>query len=165
VTEKTMAYEEQESELENEVENQIRENIKSQTGEWAICSALVFLGVVLVLVLGHLFEAPREGVQRTLELSSTLPTIFTFDVGAEFPVDIAVVILLISIMSAFSALISLVADKNNARTWLLRVFTLGPLLPIFFSIVMMMLISNNYNDESIIQEIIGTTEVIELRAD
>ena len=160
-----MTYEEHESELETEIEEQIRKNNKIQTGEWAICSALVFLSVILVLVLGHLFEAPREGVPRSLELSSTLQTIFTFDINAKFPIDIAVVILLISIMSAFSALISLVADKNNTRTWLMRIFTLGPLLPIFISVVMVMLISNNYNDESIIQEIIGTTEVVEQYAD
>ena len=47
----------------------------------------------------------------------------------------------------------------------MRIFTLGPLLPIFISVVMVMLISNNYNDESIIQEIIGTTEVVEQYAD
>ena len=158
-----MAYEEQEPDL--EIEAQIRENIKTQAGEWAICATLVFLGVILVLLLGALFEAPRDGVQRNLEFSTTLKTIFTFDVGAAFPVDIAVVILLISIMSAFCALISLVADRNNGRTWLMRLFTLGPLLPIFFSIVMVMLISNNYNDDSIIREIIGTTEVKEIPAD
>ena len=160
-----MAYEEQESDLETELETQIRENAKSQAGEWAICSAMVFLSVILVLLLGSLLEDPRDGAQRKLELKSSLETIFTFDVGAAFPVDIAVVILLISIMSAFCALISLVADKNNARTWLMRLFTLGPLLPILFSIVMVLLISNNYNDDSIIKEIIGTTEVKEITAD
>ena len=160
-----MAYEEQDPELEADIETQIRENIKTQAGEWAICTTLVFFGVILVLLLGALFEAPRAGVQRNLELSTSLKTIFTFDVGAAFPVDIAVVILLISIMSAFCALISLVADKSNARTWLMRLFTLGPLLPIFFSIVMVLLISNNYNDDSIIREIIGTTEVKEIPAD
>ena len=153
-----MSNEEQELDL----EEQVRENIRRQTGEWAICSFLVFLSAILVLLLVGLFEDPPEGMQRKLELGYTLETIFTFNYGAKFPVGIAVILLLISVMSAFCALISLVADKNNARTWLMRLLALGPLLPIFFSVVMVMLISSNQNEEDIIKHLIGTTEVTEI---
>lgn len=44
----------------------------------------------------------------------------------------------------------------------MRLMTLGPILPIFFSVVMVMLIASNYNKKSIIQDIIGTTEVTEV---
>ena len=37
--------------IELELEEQLREDAKKRTGEWAICSLLVFLGVVLVFVL------------------------------------------------------------------------------------------------------------------
>ncbi len=147
-----------ELELELEVEDQIREIEKQQTGEWAICAFLVFISAILVLLLCH--QAHENN--SALAIGSTLTTIFTFQVNAGFPVDIAVIILLISIMSSFCGLISLVADKNNRNTWLMRVLTLGPLLPIFFSIVMIMLIVSNYNDPSILQDIIGTTETIEV---
>lgn len=149
-------------EQELELEAQVRENIKRQTGEWAICAFLVFLSAILVLLLGGLLEEPPKGMERKLELDYTLKTIFTFDYSAKFPVGIALIILLISVMSAFCALISLVADKHNARTWLMRLMTLGPLLPIFFSVVMVMLISSNQNEDSIIKDLIGTTEVTEI---
>ena len=145
-----------------ELEEQVRGKTRTQTGEWAICSFLVFLSAVLVILLVGVFEEPPEGVARKLELGSTLKTVFTFDRTADFPVDIAVIILLISIMSSFCSLISLVADKSNSRTWLMRLMTLGPILPIFFSVVMVMLIASNYNKKSIIQDIIGTTEVTEV---
>ena len=145
-------------ELELDVDEQIREIEKKQAGEWAICASLVFVSALLVLLLCH--QARDEN--SALAIGSTLTTIFTFHVNADFPVDIAVIILLISIMSSFCGLISLVADKNNRNTWLMRVLTLGPLLPIFFSIVMVMLIVSNYNDPSILQDIIGTTDTIEV---
>ncbi|MBA62550.1 MAG: hypothetical protein CMJ76_09320 [Planctomycetaceae bacterium] len=145
-----------------EIEAEIRENLKQQTGEWSICTFLVFLSAVLVLLLCHLYEVPAKGRIEQLDLTTTLTTIFTFETNADFSVDIAVVILLISIMSSFCGLISLVADKNNTKTWLMRSLTLGPLLPIFFSVVMIMLIASNYNDKSIIQDIIGTTDTIEI---
>ena len=145
-------------ELELEVDEQIREIEKKQAGEWAICASLVFVSALLVLLLCH--QARDEN--SALAIGSTLTTIFTFQVNADFPVDIAVIMLLISIMSSFCGLISLVADKNNRNTWLMRVLTLGPLLPIFFSIVMIMLIVSNYNDPSILQDIIGTTDTIEV---
>ena len=145
-------------ELELDVDEQIREIEKKQAGEWAICASLVFVSALLVLLLCH--QARDEN--SALAIGSTLTPIFTYQVNAAFPVDIAVIILLISIMSSFCGLISLVADKNNRNTWLMRVLTLGPLLPIFFSIVMIMLIVSNYNDPSILQDIIGTTDTIEV---
>ena len=153
--------------MELEVENQIRETEKKQAGEWAICTSLVFLSAILVLFLCSQYEytGPPDGPAdrvANLAIGSTLTTIFTFQTGNSFPVDVAVIILLISVMSSFCGLISLVADRNNRNTWLMRVWTLGPLLPIFFSIVMIMLIVSNYNDQSILQNIIGTTETIEV---
>ena len=145
-------------ELELDAEDQIREIEKKQAGEWSICTLLVFLSALLVLLICH----QAHDHNPALAISSTLTTIFTFQVNASFPVDVAVIVLLISIMSSFCALISLVADKNNRNTNLMRVLTLGPLLPIFFSIMMIMLIVSNYNDPSILQDIIGTTETIEV---
>ena len=82
-------------ELELDVDEQIREIEKKQAGEWAICASLVFVSALLVLLLCH--QARDEN--SALAIGSTLTTIFTFQVNADFPVDIAVIMLLISIMS------------------------------------------------------------------
>ena len=144
--------------LEQEIEEQIREKVKKQTGEWSICCFLVFLAAIIVLVVCSFFEhVPPNGSPR-LGMGATLETIFLFKTSNDFPVDIAAILLIICIISSFCGLISLVADKSNGRTWLMRLFTLGPLLPIFFTVVMVMLISSNYNDNSILQDIIGSDE-------
>ena len=75
--------------------------------------------------------------------------------AAIFPIDLALLVLLTSIMSSFCALISLVADKNNRNTWIVRMLTLGPIIPIFITIVMVMIIVNDYDNNSILQKFIG----------
>lgn len=143
--------------IELELEEQIREATKTQAGEWSICAALVFLGVILVLLIGTSFDNPQLQ-DKDLELASVVEGIlkypFTKDL-AYFPIDLAILILLTSIMSSFCALISLVADKNNRNTWIVRMLTLGPIIPIFITIVMVMIIVNDYDNKSILQEFIG----------
>ena len=156
---------------ETETEDSIVENRRDQqVGEWAICGFLVFTAVLFVLVLCDFYGEPAVGRSADLEISRTLTVIF-LDFWPDpdnksanaFPVDIAVIILLISIISAFCGLISLAADKPNKKTWIMRSVTLGPLLPIFVAISMILLItdSENQKDKSIMKDIIGTTEVIE----
>ena len=143
--------------IELELEEQIREAAKTQAGEWSICAALVFLGVILILFVGTIFDNPQLQ-DKDLEFVSVVEGIFKYPFTkdlAYFPIDLAIVVLLTSVMSSFCALISLVADKNNRNTWIVRMFTLGPIIPIFITIVMVMIIVNHYDDKSILQSIIG----------
>ena len=140
-----------------ELELQIREAAKKRTGEWAICASLIFLGVILILLIGTIFDNPQLQ-DKDLEFVSVVEGIFKYPFSkdlAYFPIDLAILILLTSIMSSFCALISLVADKNNRNTWICRMFTLGPIIPIFITIVMVMIIVNDYDSKSILQEFIG----------
>tara|TARA_B100000700_G_scaffold36291_1_gene35493 strand:+ start:1172 stop:1648 length:477 start_codon:yes stop_codon:yes gene_type:complete len=143
--------------IELELEEQLREDAKKRTGEWAICSLLVFLGVVLVLVLSTtLNEYYHLDKSKHIEFVELMTKFFQFNyTDTNFPIDLAAIVLLISIMSAFCGLISLVADKNNRNTWLVRAITLGPLLPIFMSVLMILIIINRTADTSIMQDIIG----------
>ena len=148
-----MADESQELEL----EEKLREAAKRQTGEWTICATLVFLGVILVLLIGTGFDNPQVK-EKDLAFFEVVSGIFKYPFNkdlAYFPIDLAIVVLLTSVMSSFCALISLVADKNNRNTWIVRMFTLGPIIPIFITIVMVMIIVNHYDDKSILQSIIG----------
>ena len=62
-----------------EIEAEIRENLKQQTGEWSICTFLVFLSAVLVLLLCHLYEVPAKVRIEQLDLTTKLTTIFKFE--------------------------------------------------------------------------------------
>tara|TARA_B110000263_G_scaffold130429_1_gene113398 strand:+ start:1573 stop:2589 length:1017 start_codon:yes stop_codon:yes gene_type:complete len=73
----------------------------------------------------------------------------------DFPVGVATILLLISILSAFCALMSLVADKNNRNTMLIRLLTLGPLLPTATAGFMIWVIIERGAGNSILETILG----------
>jgi hypothetical protein len=72
-----------------------------------------------------------------------------------FPVGVATILLLISLLSAFCALMSLVADKNNRRTLLVRLVTLGPLLPTAMAGFMIWVIIKRGAGNSILENFLG----------
>lgn len=72
-----------------------------------------------------------------------------------FPVGVATILLLISLLSAFCALMSLVADKNNRRTLLVRLVTLGPLLPTAMAGFMIWVIIKRGAEKSILENFLG----------
>ena len=72
-----------------------------------------------------------------------------------FPVGVATILLLISLLSAFCALMSLVADKNNRRTLLVRLVTLGPLLPTAMAGFMIWVIIKRGAENSILENFLG----------
>jgi hypothetical protein len=77
------------------------------------------------------------------------------DYRTEFPVGIATILLLISVLSGFCSLISLVADTNNRRTLLIRILTIGPVLPICSSIFMIWIIIARRSGNSILENFLG----------
>jgi hypothetical protein len=74
---------------------------------------------------------------------------------SEFPVGVATILLLISVLSAFCSFISLVADKNNRRTMLIRLLTLGPLLPTAASTFLIWVIIQRGAGNSILENFLG----------
>ena len=75
--------------------------------------------------------------------------------STEFPVGIATILLSISVLSGFCSLISLVADTNNRRTLLVRILTIGPVLPTCNSIFMIWIIIAGRSGNSILEDFLG----------
>jgi len=115
-------------------------------GEWSLCASMIFLAGYLVVamfgVLGH----------------PVWDTLVSFDMDTfktKFPIGVATIILLISVLSAFCSLMSLVADKNNRQTLLIRLVTLGPLLPTLTAGFMIYIIINSSAGISILENFLG----------
>lgn len=115
-------------------------------GEWSLCASMIFLAGYLVFVMFWVLGHP---VWKTL---------ISFDkevYRTEFPVGVATIILLISVLSAFCSCISLVADKNNRKTQLIRLVTLGPLLPTGTAGFMIWIIIQRGAGSSILENFLG----------
>ena len=85
-------------------------------------------------------------------------TLVSFDgevYRTKFPVGVATILLLISVLSAFCSLISLVADKNNRPTLLIRILTLGPLLPTAAAGFLIWIIIQRGAGSSILENFLG----------
>jgi hypothetical protein len=117
-----------------------------EVGEWSLCASMIFLtGYLVVLmfwVLGH-------------PVWETLISIEWEVYRTEFPVGVATILLLISVLSAFCALMSLVADKNNRRTNMIRLVTLGPLLPTVTAAFLIWVIVQRGAGNSILENFLG----------
>ena len=122
------------------------EKVDTTMGEWSLCATMVFLAGYLVIVMFWYLEHP---------VWETLVSFDTEVYRAEFPVGVATILLLISVLSAFCSLISLVADKNNRRTMLIRILTLGPLLPTAASAFMIWVIIQRGAGNSILENFLG----------
>ncbi len=115
-------------------------------GEWSLCASMIFLSGYLVVVMFWILGHP------------VWETLISFDrevYRSEFPVGVATILLLISVLSAFCSFISLVADKNNRRTLLIRLLTLGPLLPTATAGFMIWIIIQRGAGNSILERILG----------
>ncbi len=122
------------------------EIVDTTMGEWSLCATMVFLAGYLVIVMFWYLEHP------------VWETLVSFDkevYRSDFPVGVATILLLISVLSAFCSLISLVADKNNRRTMLIRILTLGPLLPMAASALMIWVIIQRGAGNSILENFLG----------
>ena len=120
--------------------------IDKSIGEWSLCASMIFLAGYLVVVLFWMLGHP---VWKTL---------ISFDgevYRTEFPVGVATILLLISVLSAFCSFISLVADKNNRKTLLVRLLTMGPLLPTATAGFMIWIIIQRGAGNSILENFLG----------
>jgi hypothetical protein len=115
-------------------------------GEWSLCASMIFLAGYLVVVM---FWVLDHHVWETL---------VSFDgevYRTKFPVGVATILLLISVLSAFCSLISIVADKNNRPTLLIRILTLGPLLPTAAAGFLIWIIIQRGAGSSILENFLG----------
>jgi len=115
-------------------------------GEWSLCASMIFLAAYLVVLMFGVLGHP------------VWDTIWSFKLEAyrtEFPVGVATILLLISVLSAFCAFISLVADKNNRRTMLIRLVTLWFVLPTLTAGLMIYIIIQRGAGNSILERILG----------
>ena len=122
------------------------EEVDTSMGEWSLCASMIFLAGYLVVVM---FWALGHPVWETLVSFETQVY------RSEFPVGVATILLLISVLSAFCSFISLVADKNNRRTMLIRLLTLGPFLPTAASTFMIWVIIQRGAGNSILENFLG----------
>ncbi len=122
------------------------DEVDTSMGEWSLCASMIFLSGYLVVLLFWILEHSVWG------------TLTSFDMEVyrtEFPVGVATIILLISVLSAFCSFISLVADKNNRKTLLIRLLTLGPLLPSATAGFMIWIIIQRGAGNSILENFLG----------
>jgi|GEM_PF-2167563 len=115
-------------------------------GEWSLCASMIFLTGYLVVVMFWVLGHP---------VWDTLVSFDREEYRSEFPVGVATILLLISVLSAFCSFISLVADKNNRQTLLIRLLTLGPLLPTATAGIMIWIIIQRGAGNSILETILG----------
>jgi hypothetical protein len=128
------------------------EDIDTTIGEWSLCASMIFLAGYLVLAMFWYLSADNAVNE------SVWATIVSFEVEqyrTAFPVGVATILLLISVLSAFCSYISLVADKNNRRTLLIRLVTLGPLLPTAVAGFMVWVIIQRGAGKSILENFLG----------
>ena len=122
------------------------EEVDSSMGEWSLCASMTFLAGYMVVLLFWILD------------HSVWETLISFDMEVyrtEFPVGVATIILLISVLSTFCSFISLVADKNNRNTLLIRLLTLGPLLPTATAGLMIWVIIQRGAGNSILENFLG----------
>ncbi|MDE0817101.1 MAG: hypothetical protein OSA92_05540 [Pirellulaceae bacterium] len=122
------------------------EDVDTSMGEWSLCASMIFLAGYLVVLLFWVLD------------HSVWETLISFDrevYRTEFPVGVATIILLISVLSTFCSFISLVADKNNRKTLLIRLLTLGPLLPLATTGFMIWIIIQRGAGNSILENFLG----------
>ena len=115
-------------------------------GEWSLCASMIFLAGYLVVLMFWVLGHP------------VWETLISFDretYRADFPVGVATILLLISVLSAFCSCISLVADKNNRQTLLIRLLTVGPVLPAFTAAFMIWIIIQRGAGNSILENFLG----------
>ncbi|HIN54786.1 MAG TPA: hypothetical protein EYM79_10770 [Planctomycetes bacterium] len=122
------------------------EEADASMGEWSLCASMIFLTGYLVVVMFWVLGHP---------VWDTLVSFDREEYRSEFPVGIATILLLISVLSAFCSFISLVADKNNRQTLLIRLLTLGPLLPTATAGIMIWIIIQRGAGNSILETILG----------
>tara|TARA_B110000438_G_C15742020_1_gene618918 strand:+ start:302 stop:829 length:528 start_codon:yes stop_codon:yes gene_type:complete len=122
------------------------EEVDASMGEWSLCASMIFLAGYLVVLLFWVLD------------HSVWETLISFDrevYRTEFPVGVATIILLISVLSTFCSFISLVADKYNRKTLLIRLLTLGPLLPLATTGFMIWIIIQRGAGNSILENFLG----------
>ena len=122
------------------------EEVDASMGEWSLCASMIFLAGYLVVLLFWVLD------------HSVWETLISFDrevYRTEFPVGVATIILLISDLSTFCSFISLVADKYNRKTLLIRLLTLGPLLPLATTGFMIWIIIQRGAGNSILENFLG----------
>ena len=122
------------------------EEVDTSMGEWSLCASMIFLAGYLVVLLFWILD------------HSVWETLISFDrevYRTEFPVGVATIILLISVLSTFCSFISLVADKYNRKTLLIRLLTLGPLLPLATTGFMIWIIIQRGAGNSILENFLG----------
>jgi hypothetical protein len=120
--------------------------VDSSTGEWSLCASMIFLAGYLVVVM---FWALGHPVWETIVSFNT--EVYRSD----FPIGVATILLLISVLSAFCSYISIFADKNNRRTLLVRLLTLGPAIPSYSSYCMIWVIIQRGAGNSILENFLG----------
>ena len=122
------------------------EEVDTSMGEWSLCASMIFLAGYLVVLLFWVLD------------HSVWETLISFDMEiyrTKFPVGVATIILLISVLSTFCSFISLVADKYNRKTLLIRLLTLGPLLPAAATGFMIWIIIKRGAGNSILENFLG----------
>ena len=122
------------------------EEVDTTMGEWSLCASMIFLAGYLVVLLFWFLD------------HSVWETLISFDMEiyrTKFPVGVATIILLISVLSTFCSFISLVADKYNRKTLLIRLLTLGPLLPAAATGFMIWIIIKRGAGNSILENFLG----------
>jgi hypothetical protein len=132
--------------LEESDDHEELDEIDTSVGEWSLCASMIFLAAYLVLILFWILGHP------------VWETLISFDTEVyrtEFPVGVATILLLISVLSTFCSFISLVADKNNRKTLLIRLLTLGPVLPSATTGFMIWIIIQRGAGNSILENFLG----------
>ncbi len=124
------------------------EELDVAVGEWSLCSSMVFLAVYLVMGMGAMFATSFPDF-------SDLASFEFAEYRDSFPVGIATMLLLISVLSGFCSYISLLADSSNRRTWLIRIITLGPILPTLVTAFMIWVIVHKGSGKSILENFLG----------
>ena len=127
-------------------DNEDSEEIDTSMGEWSLCASMIFLAGYLVVLLFWVLDH---------SVWETLISLDTEVYRTEFPVGVATIILLISVLSTFCSFISLVADKNNRKTLLIRLLTLGPVLPSATTGFMIWIIIQRGAGNSILENFLG----------
>ena len=137
---------EEETDDQEEEGDEPEEEVDTSMGEWSLCASMIFLAGYLVVLLFWVLDH---------SVWETLISLDTEVYRTEFPVGVATIILLISVLSTFCSFISLVADKNNRNTLLIRLLTLGPLLPAATAGFMIWIIIQRGAGNSILENFLG----------
>ena len=135
-----------ETEADDPVDSDKGDETDLSIGEWSLCASMIFLAGYLVVIMLGILGHPVWDTLTSFELEVY---------STKFPVGIATILLLISVVSTFCSFISLVADKNNRKTLLIRILTLGPVLPTFVTCFMIWIIVKRGPGNSILENFLG----------